>query len=199
MDSKTFFVIGMRRSGTSILRRLIMEHTHIEDIKFEPHELMFAASTVHIKRYSNNPYHKQVLEEYRGHDKRWYGAKFALNAGIEALHWRHLYERFHSARFIFIRRNMMDVYNSWVKQDEASTRGVVPPSMYEPWWGWINASFEKYLQDNPQRGVLIEYEALVENADREMQRVWRLLGIPPRLGFNEKMRTPENWSGAHVA
>jgi len=57
------FIIGMRRSGTSILRELIMSHKDVDTILFEPHHLMFSLRVSDMVRYNNDAYVGDSIQE----------------------------------------------------------------------------------------------------------------------------------------
>ena len=188
MKNKLFFIIGMRRSGTSILRTLISLHPEIENIEFEPHELLFACESIHIPRYNKSQYHIDTINRFKNHYDKWYSAKISLNAGIESLRYRRLEEKFDKPYYVFIKRNCIDTFKSWYKIDNKPTgRGVVPFEMYEPWWKHINHSFYDFIKKNPERGIIVEYEKLVKNADLELEVVWNMLNIKPIIGLNKYM------------
>ena len=54
--NKLVFIIGMRRSGTSILRKLVELHPEVERIEFEPNELLEVCERIGITRYKNIPF-----------------------------------------------------------------------------------------------------------------------------------------------
>jgi len=194
MRNKLLFIIGIRRSGTSILRELVMRHQEIEQIEFEPHELLYVCSTRHIKRYRNSKYHQDVLLHYKQHlGEKWYGAKIALNVGIEALHWKWLDKKFKNCRFVFIVRNLNDTYNSWNKVDAQTLRGIVSKQTYKPFYNHIIKSFQTFNENNRQRSCIIEYEKLIENADNELLKAWKILELSSINGANQLIHKPENW------
>jgi len=174
--NKLVFLIGMRRSGTSILRKLVEMHPEVDRIEFEPNELLEICERIGIPRYKRIPYFNEVVNRFKKPRNGWYGAKLALNAGIEAMRWRRLDERFDKPHYIFIQRNPNMTYDSWIK-NETSTRGTCPKDMYLPWWKHINKSFEEFVKENPERGCIVQYEKLCENADLELKKVWNLLKI----------------------
>jgi len=172
---KIVFIIGFRRSGTSFLRQLVKMSPDVEDILFEPHELLFSAQTIHIPRYQKSEYHIKSIEKFKGH-KKIFGAKIALNPGIEAMNWLWLEEKFDKPHYIFIMRKPEDTYDSWIKH-ETSVRGIIPFDMYDAWWFHINVSFLTFAQKNPERSVILTYEDLCRDANKTMDRVWKVLGL----------------------
>ncbi len=174
--NKLVFIIGMRRSGTSILRKLVELHPEVERIEFEPNELLEVCERIGIPRYKNIPYFNEVINRFKKPRDKWYGAKLALNVGLEAMRWLRFEEQFDKPYYIFIQRNPSTTYDSWVK-NETSSRGVCPKEMYLPWWKHINKSFEQFVKENPDRTCIVQYEDLCDNADLELEKVWNLMGI----------------------
>ena len=185
--NKSVFLMGMRRSGTTILQQLMNRHSDIQ-LEFEPYELFYSVSTSEIPRYRKQPLQTQVLHQYKNNTTKWYGAKFAFNAGIEAMKWRLFNKEFDNAHFVFIIRNPQDTYDSWVKADKYSVRGICSYEMYLPWWKHITDSFCTELT----KSVIIHYRDLVKDADKEMKNVWDLLEVSPLVGLNKLMHQPEH-------
>jgi len=83
--AKKFFIIGMRRSGTSILRELISCHPDVQGCEFETHILRYALQCMEIPRYRGIKWANEEIERFKtahsNTDKR-YGIKFALNPGV---------------------------------------------------------------------------------------------------------------------
>jgi hypothetical protein len=188
--NKLLFIIGMRRSGTSILKELVEKHPEVNQILFEPHELFFVIQTIHIERYKKSQYHIDVINKYKGHEDKWFGAKIAVNAGIEAMNWRWLDDKFDNPKYIFIKRNPQKTYQSWCRV-ETSKRGLCQYGMYEVWWHHINRSFEHFVEENKNRGVIIQYEDLLLDADKELNNIWSLLDIERIKGFQKYIRKPK--------
>jgi len=184
------FIIGMRRSGTSILKNLVERHQEVGEIKFEPHELLFSAQTIHIKRYSKSEYHKKALNQFCGKTK-WTGAKIALNAGIEAMNWKWLEEKYENPHYIFIKRKCYNTYQSWIK-NETSVRGICPYNLYSPWWEHINKSFNDFVDNNPQRSCMINYDNMLINPDIEFNKIRTLLNLS-YIDISNKIRKPKGY------
>ena len=191
--NKLFFIIGMRRSGTSILRDLILKHPEVDSIKFEPYDLWHSIRVSHLGRYKNDPYVKKTIKDFSYAPGKYTGAKFALNAGIEAMTWRRLGLVFPEAKFIFIVRNPEQTYNSWVGQDKNSVRGLCSKELYMGFRQHIVDSFFDFYADR-DKSCIIRYEELVKNPDKEMENVYRLLDIVKMAGLSRFMKKPKNWS-----
>lgn len=191
--NKLFFVIGMRRSGTSILRTLLERNPDIAKVDFEPHPLWNAVDLAHFKRYENYPGVQRTLEDFRnrGRGDKWHGAKFALNPGVKALEWIWLPKTFPGSKIIFIIRNPQDTYQSYFKQDYQSVRGVLPEEIYTPSWHFIVDGFKRYAAANPDTACLVNYDELLLNLAREMSKCWRLLGVRGWTEFGDIIRPPE--------
>ena len=65
--------------------------------------------------------------------------------------------------------------------------------MYRDWHDLINDSFVNFVEKNSDRSCLLYYKNLVENADKEMLKVWKTLGISKIEGLNKLMRKPKHW------
>lgn len=192
---KLVFVIGMRRSGTTILSELIRKHSEVGVIEFEPYELFQACALSEIRRYNDVAYFQKTIERYKRHNpKRYFGAKFALNPGIEAMKWRLIAQVFPKAKFVFIKRGIKDTYDSWINVDKNSVRGICSFEMYLPWYWHIVESFIEFCKTNLRKATIIDYEDLIRNADSEMERVWKILELESIKGLNGFMRKPKHWS-----
>jgi len=44
------------------------------------------------------------------------------------------------------------------------------------------------------KSAIIYYEDLVADADRELEKAWKLLGLKPIKGMNQYIKRPEFWS-----
>lgn len=191
--NKLFFVIGMRRSGTSILRTLLEKHPKIAKVDFEPHPLWNAVDLVHFKRFENYQGVQKTLEDFRqrGGGDEWHGAKFALNPGVKALEWVWLPKTFEGARIIFITRNPEDTYQSYFKQDYQSVRGVLPKEIYMPSWHFIVGGFRHYAAKNPDTTCFVDFDVLLEYPDEQMSKCWRLLELDHIDGISDYIKPPE--------
>lgn len=180
----------MRRSGTSILRSLLMNHPDIKDIEFEPHPLWNAIDLHHFDRFKTLPYVLETIEKFRseGSGDKWHGAKFALNPGVKAMEWVWLPRVFPEAKFIFIVRNREDTYASYHNEDKDKLRGCIPERIYTPFFHFIVNTFK-----HPE-SAMVNYDDLFGNGDAELENVWDLLGIKHLNGLGKYLRTPNNWS-----
>lgn len=190
LTMKLFFIIGMRRSGTSILRSLLMNHPEINDIEFEPHPLWNAVDLSHFPRFELLPYVKETISEFKGKGsgEKWHGAKFALNPGVKAMEWVWLPQVFPEAKFVFILRDRGDTYKSYYKEDCDKLRGYIPERIYNPFFDFIVNTFHH------SQSVKISFEGLVKNADVELEKACDLLEIKRLVGAYKFMETPNNWS-----
>jgi len=189
--NKLVFVIGMRRSGTSILRNLIMQHPDVENIEFEPNELFEVTERIAIPRYRNIPFFRETIRRFKNHSK-YYGAKLAINPGIEGMRWKNLIANFPDAKFVFIQRNPENTYKSWIR-NEKSKRGTCNYNMYRDWWEHINNSFKDFVFHNKEKAVFLKYGDILKNTDITMREVWKLLGLKEDIkGLDTFIRTPKH-------
>lgn len=195
---KPVFVLGMRRSGTSMLCQLINRCEGV-NILFEPHDIWFALTHRHIDRFTDNESvvcAEKVLKQKLCTDQIT-GAKFALNPGREAFGWRYLSLIFPQARFIFIRRNWTDTFNSYTKLDEDSVYGVAHEEIHSYFWSSIYSSFVTHMVKSKSRSLCewVEYEDIIKTKGESLSPVWDLLGVKAPLGVANCIHRPEQQRG----
>jgi hypothetical protein len=171
-----FFIIGMRRSGTSILMDVIQSHPQIGNVEFEPHPLWYAVEMSYFSRFKYLDWVNKEMHRFTSKEGL-HGAKFALNSGTKALEWVMLKDKFKDAKFIFITRNEEDVWKSLYRLDKDIMRGVVSHEEHLMSHTRINNQFEEFVHKEPERAVIVSYEGLRQNPDGEMEKVWQLLGV----------------------
>jgi hypothetical protein len=173
-----------------------MNSPTVRDILFEPHPLWFAAMMQHFDRFNGKDFYKKTVEKFKNKGNgNLYGAKFALNPGIDALDWVWLDEVFDKPKFIFIQRDVKDAFKSYTRVDKDIRRGAITQAAYYPACVFVQTTFAKFLDENPDRAELVYYEELVKNADVTMAPVWNLLGATPVKGLNKQIEKPRHWSG----
>lgn len=195
-SDQVFFVIGIRRSGTSILRHLLGQSKEIEKILFEPHDLYHAIMMLHFKRFDKPANRKRVVNFAASGNGNLIGAKIALNPGIDALDWIWLTKEFPEAKFIFITRNEFDTFMSYASADGDSFRGIVPLHTYAPMFQWLQGWIHHFASGNPERAIILQYEELIEDPDRALAPAWKLLGVEPVTGLKSQIQEPEHQNGA---
>lgn len=192
--SKLFFIFGMRRSGTSILRKIIAKSKDVTSVLFEPHELWHSVMMQHFKRFRSEEHQKRIDEFKRlGKGEGWAGSKFALNPGIDALDWVWFPRVFKTAKFIFILRNMEDTFASYVQQDCNSFRGAVPLHVYQPMYAWLQGRMWYYWDTHRDSSCLVYYDKMIIDPETALDPVWKLLDIEPVTGLEKIITIPVNW------
>lgn len=196
---KCLFIIGIRRSGTSVLRQLLAMHPKIGNLEFEPHDLWAAVDLAHFDRLMKKPAVKQFVHGTIGAFRKkcasnfWYGAKFALNPGTKALEWRWLYKTFPEARFVFIERSMHNTWASVSKQDVGSVRGIIDRKAYETLSINLRHDFTEYVDKHPNTAIIIKFEDLLIDPNKELNKVTNMLGLGPFLpDLRQYIRKPEH-------
>ena len=175
----TFFIIGIRRSGTSIVRRLLAMPPEVEKILFEPHDFWHSMMMQHFRRFQGQ-FHQIVIDNFRPQGKKTIvGAKFALNPGIDALDWRWIPDIYPGAKIIFIARNEADTFASYFKADKDSLRGIVTDRQYSPMFQWLTGSFFDFWQHNQDRSIILNYDNLIKDPAKILAPAWDLLRITP--------------------
>jgi len=188
--NKIFFIIGMRRSGTSILRKLLLRHPKVNDIEFEPHPLWNAVDLAHFERFKDYSGVQESIGTFwaKGNGDGWHGAKFALNPGTKAMEWIWLPRTFPEAKFIFITRDHETRWQSYYKEDKNAVRGYIPKHLYFPLSELIEQGFRDFYSKNEKKCCFVQYERLLDNAEEELKEAWKLFGISVINGLNGLMR-----------
>jgi len=199
MKSNLFFIIGIRRSGTSLLRELIMKHPQVMGCEFEPHDLWAAVDLNHfprlIKKHNVSKFVTSTINKFIENGQiahargKWYGAKFALNPGVKALEWIWLKKTFPDAKFIFITRDINSTWRSYENQDKNSIRGLISKEAY-----CIEAQrlINNFAKNKTSDISINPYERLLRDPDRTMCDYFMSLGLPmPNIDFIPHIKQPE--------
>ena len=197
------FVVGMRRSGTSMMNNIIRLLPGAV-MMFEPRDLWWSVTQGHLERFKDCPAAVQPAFAFdifmEGGGIR--GAKFALDPGVGAFYWRHLRDqsercgRFVDPAFVFIRRNFKDTYASYIQLDGGSVQGTVSEDIHHYFWDRLYLDFEAHIEMHPARAVLVEYENILEDPMAALRPVWDLLGASPdSTKLNDMIRRPEHTAG----
>jgi len=201
LAKNVFFVVGLRRSGTSILRNLMRRHPMIANIEFEPHPLWAAVDLNHFGRFKDHPIVGLEFNRFNDACERagglLYGAKFALNPGIKALEWVWLKRTFPFARFVFITRPTNQTWASYEREDADSVRGLIEKSAYMRLAGDIQDAFVKEAGEDPGQMTIVEYGEVLKDANKAMNKVFAWLGIPEIGSYDLRsmIKTPKHGRG----
>jgi len=196
------FLLGLRRSGTSIARECMNASPDI-GLLFEPRDVWWSITQGHLKRFKDcdaacSPalfFDSLMLQGHMHSELR--GAKFAFEPGIGAMYWRHIELRFKGAKFVFVKRNAIDTYASYYANDSNSVQGVTTQSAFNSIHDQVYESFDDFAQQFPRRCAFIKYEDLV--AEKKLpQKVWDLLGVEP-VDVSGMIRIPRNTQGMRHA
>jgi len=191
-NGNVFFIIGMRRSGTSILRKLISKSEGVEKILFEPHNLWRSIMNLHFTRLNDERSRGEVREFSSISNGQCRGAKFALNPGIDALDWVWLHKVYPKSKFVIIIRDVHDVYLSYLEADKNSIRGAIPYETYSPMYHWQLGWLYHFNDTFKDRSRIVRYEKLIEDPEKEMAPVWELLNVPPVKVLRSMIQQPEH-------
>jgi len=192
-----FFIIGIRRSGTSVLRTIISKAPGIECVLFEPHELYHSIQMQHFDRFKSDK-HLGRINAFRPQEEgKIVGLKMAMNPGIDALDWIWLPKTYPQAKIIFIWRNMKDTYASYYKEDCGSVRGIITETVYSPMFQWLWGSFFDFYQHNQDRSVVVNYDKMIMAPEKTLAIVWELLGVTAPANLPRMVRAPRHSQGAN--
>jgi tetratricopeptide (TPR) repeat protein len=185
------FVIGMPRSGSTLVDRILGQHSACENVG-ELQIVMKLASALH-SHDTTTPFPEQVARlssrrvrefaqryldraaEVRHTDKPYYTDKMHMN-------WRQLpliLRMFPKAPIIDVRRSAMDC--CWSNYKMLFARGHSAASDLE----WLGRSYRDYvrLMDQveavaPGRVLRVEYEKVVDDLECQTRRILDYLGLP---------------------
>lgn len=201
------FVVGIRRSGTTMMRHLIQLLPEAKVI-FEPRHIWWSITQGHLERFQETPAALQPafqFDKFLRDGDGIRGAKFALDPGVGAFYWRHLRDytqpggRFLDPLFVFIRRNQQDTYASYIAMDKDSVQGTVSEDIHHYFWDRLYLDFEAHVEMNPDRAVVVEYEDILEDPVTALQPMWLMLGITPdNTALREMIRQPKHMAGMPV-
>ena len=192
-NARLFILLGMRRSGTSIMRKIIAASPDVDTMLFEPHPLWHSIMMKHFKRFRGPEHHKRV-ETFRnsGRNGKVAGVKWALNPGIDSLDFIWLERVFPEAKFVIVFRDEDDTYQSYVNLDKNARRGAIPKHIYMPMFKWLEGCLWYFVDSNKDKAVAVNYEKVVEDPEKEMAKVWKLLGIRAPENLGSMIHKPEN-------
>ncbi len=192
--ARLFFLIGIRRSGTSVMRKILAASPDVDTMLFEPHPLWHSIMMKHFKRF-RGPEHNKRCDFFRksGMGGGIAGAKFALNPGIDALDFLWIEKVFPEAKFIVVIRDEEDTFQSYVDQDKNTKRGAIPRHIYSPIFNWLQGCLWYFVNCHKDKAVLVGFDRVVENPEKELAKVWKLLKIRPPRDLSSMVHKPKNW------
>lgn len=192
--ARLFFLIGIRRSGTSIMRKILLASPDVDTVLFEPHPLWHSIMMKHFKRF-RGPEHNNRVNYFRslGMKGNVAGAKVALNPGIDALDFFWIERVFPEAKFIIVHRDEEDTFQSYVNQDKNIKRGAIPRHIYSPIFNWLQGCLWYFVNCHKDKAVLVSFDKVVENPEKELAKVWKLLKVRPPKDLSSMVHKPKNW------
>lgn len=197
-EAECVFVIGLRRSGTSFTRQCLNRAGC--RLLYEPRDLWWAITQGHLPRFracvSTRAPIAAFLAELGKHGSR-YGAKFALEPGISAMYWQYIPPQFPNAKYVFVVRNVIDNYASYVREDQWEPQGIVSESVFRETHSELVLTYCDFLCANPGRCAIVDYDLMIESGSLPAE-VGTLLGIE-NLDVREFVRNPRHMTGAPSA
>jgi hypothetical protein len=147
---------------------------------------------LHFPRLNDQRSQREVADFGSVANGKCRGAKFALNPGIDALDQIWFHKVYEDAKFIFIIRNIQEVYMSYFESDKDSLRGAIPWHAYQPMYNWQLSWLVHFSQVFPERSHMVSYAKMIEDPDKELEPVWKLLDVPPATGLKDLIRPPKH-------
>lgn len=218
------FILGIARSGTSVALRLVEASPDVHVARFEPHLLMQACAWLRHPRVnmpaarqrgslsvlSPNRWAQVFRDEVEAFRREFaeqtVAVKLAFHLGggspwgEESWWWTCLPEYFPTARYLFLRRNIHDLYESrrtfLYERNRAGTHSPLWPKVaMQACWRTTMESYERYVEAHPDRAAMLDYDAFVEDPIGATNRIWLPLGIESPGGriIERIARRPKHW------
>lgn len=205
------FVVGFPRSGTTLLDQVLDAHPAIEVIEERPLvAAMIADLTTSGRRYPEDldsltateilaleeHYRRRLSRHTRRTGMRFTVDKMPLNMVHVAL----IRRVFPGARFILALRHPCDVVLSCFMQDFGLNdwmAALTTPDMAADLYSAAFAAWESYVAAVPTPALMVRYEDVVADLEREARRITAFLDLPfdpAMLTFHEHARTRETLS-----
>ena len=92
---------------------------------------------------------------------------------------------------LIIERDRESTWQSYLNQDKHSKRGIINKEAYFIQAKELLSHFHELVNSNPDHYILIRYENLLLNTDKEMSRIWEFLDVNPITGLKQLMKEPE--------
>ena len=148
----------------------------------------------HFKRF-RGPEHNERIEAFRslGMEGKVAGCKYALNPGIDALDFFWIEKVYPEAKFIIVFRDEEDTFQSYVNQDKNIKRGAIPRHIYSPIFNWLQGCLWYFVNCHKDKAVMVSFDKVVENPEKELAKVWKLLKIKPPKDLPSMVHKPKNW------
>ena len=174
-------ILGMRRSGTSVARRLT-ELSPDVTVVFEPRDWWwYFTQGSAVERFLD----KDIVHLLNTHINRHFnadgvrGVKFAVDPCLTSFYWKHLERVEPRPKYVFIQRNMEDTWHSYADVDKNSLQGVVPKWVFSYFWVELYKQFSEHHSRFPERTMFMHYERLIVNPVEESYRLFKFLDVSP--------------------
>lgn len=193
VDEPFIFVLGPPRSGTTMIHRLLLNHSAI--IGFEEETAVFSSRSVEDYRRFSHFVSKDVyrdalkrsaslaefcVELHTGGLPRSNGEFFVEKTPQHAIWMNYISARLPNAKFIFCIRDPRDTYCS------ARSSGVIPQSVnlkrHAHYFKKCVANMVDADSTIKERSFIIPYEAFVARPEYMLNRMSCFLGLAPEAG-----------------
>ena len=211
MQDSLIFVIGPPRSGSTLLMRMLSSHSAIYS-RAEPHLLTPLAHLGFYDAVDQAPFDhlqaQQSVREFvadlpggeadyldacraytdvlygrmlaaRGKGKRFFLDKTPANALVLPF----IAKLYPGARYVVLTRHPAAIWSSYANSFFAGD--YVAARKFNPILNRYVPAMARFIRERPVPYVRVGYEALVQNPETEMRRVFEFLGVPFEAGAIE--------------
>ena len=211
-DSDPIFIVGLPRSGTTLLEKIITGDTNVESID-ETYVLENAAkrycglnpnqpfTSAAIQRLAQSTNTQEVIAEYldktqyRRQGRAYFIEKYPMNFQYLGLIQRHLPQ----AKILYLRRSPMDVCFALYKQPHFRfALSLNDLANYYAEYLKLEAHWKNVLGSQIH---YLDYEDLVASPEKSTKRVMAFLGLdysPQLLAFHERRHASASASSAQI-
>lgn len=204
--SDLLFVVGFPRSGTTLLDQILDAHPAVEVIEERPLvAAMIADLSTGGRRYPEDltalteqeirGLHEHYRKRLSRHTRRT-GTRFTVDKmPLNMVHVALIRRVFPGARFILALRHPCDVVLSCFMQDFALNDWMAALTTLEMAADLYSAAFaawESYAAAAPTPALMVRYEDVVADLEREARRITAFLDLPfdpAMLAFHDHART----------
>lgn len=205
------FIIGMRRSGTTLLSALLDSHSQFCSIP-ENFMLQNMMSSDNLKAICEKAYRSleispeifwanqtkvidnlylEFMKYTESNKKRWFTKELFSANNLDKIDYIFNYQ----AKFIYIVRNGFDVSYSCAKRFPERGNFLHQGNYLKGYlreWVDNNELTMDFYERNPERCYLIKYEELTQNPETELIKLFKFLGEDYEPDLLDKMKTEDH-------
>ena len=191
MTKDKLFIISLGGSGTSFLRRVLVENLSL-DLWFDPYPVFYAGTlTRTLLEQQGNKYLHMILNDF---EKNADGAKIALKPHYMELEWMAFAQHFPNANYIFMKRNFEDAHKSLCQAELHTIAGSVSEAEYILAARKLIKSFEAFHRNYRDSSIIIDYDKMIIKDSNEIDKIVEFTGVDRNV-LSKSIKPPHNLTG----